>query len=160
MNNGPEMLYPYFLLGFSFTIQSLDPDNFAEDLASMKLFRRFTWEEGMACPDLDTVKSVNIMCGTPKEINPEEPLTVCEYTPIKLEEFIAAGCKVPAQADLFDKNNIKIYLNGEIAVEGEDFVLDNVNHIVKIMWDVIKETDVFSYSIPLKFPQPEIPNAD
>jgi hypothetical protein len=142
--------YPYFFLGFSFPIQDLDPEDLTKKLSDLSLFRRFTFEEASVAPTEDEVKSISIICGTPKEIVVGEPLTVCEYRPILLEDFISCGGQVLTQADLSDKNNLKIYMNGEIAVEDEDYTLDIKNKKINILWDLVKDTDIFSYSIPFK----------
>jgi hypothetical protein len=142
--------YPYFFLGFSFNVNEIDPTSFEENLSKLKLFRRFTYEEAIAPVGEDVVQSILVLCGTPKPVNPGEPLSTCEYTPILLKDFIASGCRVIPEANLYDTNNLKVYINGCVAVDGEDFAIDNYHNVIKILWDSIKDTDVFSFSISLK----------
>jgi hypothetical protein len=142
--------YPYFLLGFDFKITELDPEALTEALTKMSLFRRFTWEEAYLPEDGDTVRSIQMMCGKPRDINPEEPLSTCEYAPIPLKTFVDCGGIVLPEADLKDRNNIKVYLNGKPAEYEEDYVFDYSTWAIKILWNEIRDIDMFSFSIPFK----------
>jgi hypothetical protein len=142
--------YPYFFLGFSFDIGSIDPDNLYSMLENMSLFKRFSLEEINTPVSEDVVRSIQVMCGQAKEINPDEPMSTCEYNPIKLVDFLACDGKVVDGADLKDTNNLKVYLNGQVAELGEDYELDSINQKINILWDDIEDTDLFSFSIPMK----------
>jgi hypothetical protein len=138
--------YPYFFLGFETDIRNISP----KLVGDLSIFKRFTFEDAIKAPDLLTVKSVNLICGIPEEINPNEPASVCNYKPIFLKDFIASGGYVMPEAAIHDRRNLKIYMNGNIAEEGEDYEIEVGAHRIKILWEVIKPTDVFSFVIPMK----------
>lgn len=145
-----EISYPYFFLGFSFKLSDIDPKTFETSLSKMRLFRRFTYEEAMAPCEQDQVKSVSVICGTPHQYDEASPLSNCEYAPILLKDFIASGGRVIPEANLCDINNLRVYINGNAALPGEEYALDTAHNVIQILWDYVKDTDVFSFSAVLK----------
>jgi hypothetical protein len=133
--------YPYFYLGLEINIEQISQ----ETLTDPTVWRTFTKEEITVPCDPNMLRIVQAIGGTPI---PDKPSV--EYTHIGLKEFISTGGVIPEECDLTDIQNIRIYFNGKPAEEGEDYELVHKEHKIKILWDKIEDTDIFSFSLPLK----------
>lgn len=146
-----EIKYPYFFLGFEEFIKNINQDM----IGDLSLFKRFSFEEAIILPKLDVMKSIQIIAGTPSPIDPNNPGSACSYNPIKLSEFMESNCLVIPEANLNDKRNLKVYINGVIAEENEDYKIIPKENKIQILWAQIKKDDIFSYSIPLRLRLPK-----
>lgn len=129
-------MYPYFYIGFDLDINSIK----AEEL-NIDMFKVLTEEEALAKCSIGNFKTVQIIAGTPDGVG-------IGYKPIKLQDFIDSGSVLPnSYCNLKEKRNIQVYLNGRVAEDGEDYEITKDS--IRILWDVINQTDVFSFSIPI-----------
>ena len=146
MNTNSNITYPYFFLGFESEIRDIK----IEMVGDLSIYRRFTFEEAIAIPGKTVIKAVYMICGTPDPMIENEPSSACSYKPIKMRQFVDNNGLVLTQANLNDRRNSKVYINGKDAIEKEDYEIILKENRIKILWDHIKDSDTFSFRLPMR----------
>lgn len=129
-------MYPYFYIGVDINIK----DAAELDKPFNEVCKVMTEKEAQEPVELTRLKSVLVIAGT----QIEQGLIL--HQPIKLQEFVAAGGRVPPGCHL-ESCNLSIYINGKEAVRDEDYSVEKDK--INILWDLILPEDTFSFRIPI-----------
>lgn len=137
MNN-----YPYFYIGYDLKISDFSTTNFST------IFKRMTLEELRIEPKNGFVKGGFVLCGSPRVEESTQIQDILNFSNIRLQDFIDADGMLPPGCDLSKPSEVEIYING-ISVKQDVYKIDNLQYKIKILWDIIRPKDSFTFKIPV-----------